>query len=148
MNNKLHVGIGIHHLGEKGLKQLFSVSESFSGSINGFKANLIYTYFNIDIIEPWIAGGFAYTRIHGENISDKSSKKFNGIFPYAKLGVNLNPYQFIRPIAMNIGISMGVTPMYFPTSYESDADGVITLRDWKVTIMPLIGLNYLFPKPK
>ena len=118
----------------------------FSGSINGFKANLIYTYFNIDIIEPWIAGGFAYTRIHGENISDKSSKKFNAIFPFVGIGVNLNPYQFIRPIAMNIGISMGVSPLYYPTSFESDADGVITLRDWKVTIMPLMGFTFLFPK--
>ena len=81
-----------------------------------------------------------------EHCSYKSSKKFNAIFPYASFGVNLNPYQIKKPIAVNIGISMGVTPMYFPTSYESDADGVITLRDWKFTIMPLMGFSFLFPK--
>ena len=127
-------------------EQLFSISESFSGSINGFSANLIYIYYKNDIIVPWITGGFAYQRIYGQNLSDESSKKYNAIFPAVGIGVNLNAYQIKKPIAVNIGISMGVTPMYFPTSYESDADGVITLRDWKVTIMPLMGFNFLFPK--
>jgi hypothetical protein len=146
LNNKLLVEIGIYHVGEKGLKQLFSISDSFSGSINGFSANLIYIYYKKDIIVPWIAGGFAYQRIYGQNLSDESSKKYNAIFPAVGIGVNLNAYQIKKPIAVNIGISMGVTPMYFPTSYESDADGVITLGDWKYTIMPLMGFNFLFPK--
>ena len=137
-------------IGNNSLKNYITSHNSHSITANVLAVRLGYKYYITDNISPYIALGTGYMMSSWEDTVQKTSGDKNIILYGAGVGVGVLPFQFEQlpngfPFPMNVGFIIGIVGEYLPSSYAVD-DGIVTLEDWKITLMPVVSLYIGFPK--
>ena len=109
-----------------------------------------YKYYITDNISPYIALGTGYMMSSWEDTVQKTSGDKNIILYGGGVGVGVFPFQFEQlpngfPFPIHVGFIIGVVGEYLPSSYAVD-DGIVTLEDWQITLMPVVSLYIEIPK--
>ena len=131
-------------------KNYITNNNSYSLSANSLGFSVGYKYRFNNVIVPYIISGANYMMTSWEDTVQKTSGDKNIILYGGGVGVGVFPFQFEQlpngfPFPMNVGFIIGVVGEYLPSSYAVD-DGIVTLEDWKITLMPVVSLYIGFPK--
>jgi hypothetical protein len=144
LNNNWFFSIMYINIGDNAARNALNLSSSKIAAANAFSMSLGHL-FTTDRIFPFISGGAHYFRTSLKDTERQMSGNKNFINYFIGGGITATLYELNHPFPMFVGMQIQIHCTGLPNSVEL-IDGILTMDDWKLMLLPQIGFSITIPK--
>ncbi len=149
LNNNWFFGIMYINIRDNAARNALNLSSSKIAAANAFSMSLGHLFttdrITTDRISPFISGGAHYFRTSLKDTERQMSGNKNFINYFIGGGITATLYELNHPFPMFVGMQIQIHCTGLPNSVEL-IDGILTMDDWKLMLLPQIGFSITIPK--
>jgi len=149
LNNNWFFSIMYINIGDNAARNALNLSSSKIAAANAFSMSLGHLFttdrITTDRISPFISGGAHYFRTSLKDTERQMSGNKNFINYFIGGGITATLYELNHPFPMFVGMQIQIHCTGLPNSVEL-IDGILTMDDWKLMLLPQIGFSITIPK--
>jgi hypothetical protein len=149
LNNNWFFSIMYINIGDNAARNALNLSSSKIAAANAFSMSLGHLFttdrITTDRISPFISGGAHYFRTSLKDTERQMSGNKNFINYFIGGGITATLYELNHPFPIFVGMQIQIHCTGLPNSVEL-IDGILTMDDWKLMLLPQIGFSITIPK--